>query len=114
MDTTASNSTRKPPPSPARIRANRLNRSKRKGLTSESRQRLREAALRNKPWEHSAGPRTPAGKAKSAANGLRKQAVPGPSVRQLRGELSDIGGLIERMAALRKTSAKAGGSDKHD
>lgn len=86
----------------------------RKGLTPEGRQRLREAALKGRPWEHATGPRTAAGKAKSAANGLRKQAVPGPSVRRLRGELSDIGGLIERMAALRKTSAKAGGSDKHD
>ena len=71
--------------------------------------------MKGKPWEHSTGPKTPAGKAKSAANGLRKQLIPGPSVRQLRGELSGIGDLLEGMAALRINAKEAGkpGSTEH-
>ena len=38
--------------------------------TPEGLQRLREAAQRNRPWEHSTGPRTPEGKARSRGNAL--------------------------------------------
>jgi hypothetical protein len=44
-----------------------------RNLTPEGRQRLREAALRNKPWQHATGPRTPAGKARVAENGRYRQ-----------------------------------------
>lgn len=40
-------------------------------LSEDTRQRLRDAALRNRPWERSTGPRTAAGKARSASNALK-------------------------------------------
>ena len=52
------------------VEANRRNWAKWKGLTPEGRERLRQAALRNKPWKHSTGPRTPEGQARSRANAL--------------------------------------------
>lgn len=48
--------------------AGRMNRAKRKGLTPEGREALRQAAIANRPWEHSTGPRTLAGKAMSRWN----------------------------------------------
>ena len=50
-------------PNPRRVEAGRRNWAKRKGFTPEGLARLREAALRNKPWKHSTGPKTAAGKA---------------------------------------------------
>ena len=52
------------------IEANRRNWAKRGPLTPAGRERLRQAALRNKPWKHSTGPRMPEGKARSRANAL--------------------------------------------
>jgi hypothetical protein len=60
-------------PSPARSAAGKLNRAKRKGLTPEGRERLRQAVLRTQPWRHSTGPSTPEGKAKVARNGMKRQ-----------------------------------------
>ena len=57
------------------IEANRRNRKKWRGFTPEGRRRLREAALRNRPWEHSTGPRTKKGKAKAAENGRSRGPV---------------------------------------
>ena len=54
--------------------ANRANRAKRPPLSQEARARLREAALRNKPWRHATGPRTAAGKARSSQNAVRTGA----------------------------------------
>lgn len=48
--------------------AGRMNVKKRRGLTSEGREALRQAALHNRPWEHSTGPRTAAGKVASRWN----------------------------------------------
>jgi hypothetical protein len=49
---------------------------KRRGLSPEGREKLRQAAVANRPWEHSTGPRTPEGKARSAANGKVRQKGP--------------------------------------
>ena len=53
------------------ILANRLNRMLWQGLTLEGRERLRNAALQNRPWERSTGPKTEAGKNRSKMNALR-------------------------------------------
>jgi hypothetical protein len=76
-------------------------------LSESGRQRLREAAIKNRPWRHSTGPRTPEGKERAAANGYRHRADPG-SLRQLRVGMIDIHGMIEQMAGLRQ--ALQGGS----
>jgi hypothetical protein len=47
------------------VAAGRLNRLKRKGLTPAGAARLSQAARDRKPWEHSTGPRTAAGKARA-------------------------------------------------
>jgi hypothetical protein len=56
-------------PNPRRVAAGRQNRAKRKGLTPAGRERLRQAALRSRPWQFVTGPRTAAGTARSAQNG---------------------------------------------
>ncbi len=53
------------------VEANRRNWAKRGPLTPAGRERLRRAALRNRPWERSTGPVTDEGKARSALNSLR-------------------------------------------
>ena len=63
-------------PNPRRVEAGRRNRKKWKGFTPEGLERLRQAALTNRPWEHSTGPRTPEGKARVAANGKARQKGP--------------------------------------
>jgi len=81
---------------------------KRGPRTPEGRQRMREAALRNKPWLHSTGPRTPEGKARAAANGRRRQKGE-MSVRQLRAAVADVGEMVKEMATLRnKISPRTG------
>jgi hypothetical protein len=87
-------------PNPRRVAAGRLNRLKRKGLTPEGRERLRQAALRNRPWRFSTGPRTPEGKARVAKNGKRSQRGP-VSVRDLKAQLAGLRGLVEEMRAAR-------------
>jgi hypothetical protein len=52
------------------IEANRRNWSLRRGLTPEGRERLRAAAFRLRPWEHSTGPRTDAGRRRSRENAV--------------------------------------------
>lgn len=86
--------------SPARCAAAKLNRAKRKGLTPAGRERLREAALVHQPWRFSTGPRTPAGKAQSVANGKRRQIGP-ISVRELRAELDGLKALAREMSSTR-------------
>lgn len=53
---------------PKRVAAGRANRAKRKPLSAESREKLRQAIRRNKPWLNSTGPVTEKGKKKSARN----------------------------------------------
>ena len=86
-------------PSPRSI-AGKSNRAKRRGLTPDGRERLRQAALAKKPWIHSTGPRTPAGKSQSALNGKRRQ-LGVFSVRELRRELSEYQKMTQEMAGTR-------------
>ncbi|MCA9287865.1 MAG: hypothetical protein KDA05_04725 [Phycisphaerales bacterium] len=54
------------------LEANRRNLAKRrKGFSPEGIERLREAALRDRPWERSTGPATPEGRARSRQNATR-------------------------------------------
>ena len=53
------------------ITANQANRKRWRGISPEGLQRLREAALRNRPWERSTGPRTQAGRVAVRMNALK-------------------------------------------
>jgi hypothetical protein len=93
-------------PNPRRTAAGRLNRQKRKGLTPAGRERLRQAALRNRPWRFATGPRTPAGKARVALNGKIRQLGP-RSVREIRRDLAGLRRLVNEMCAARAATAGA-------
>jgi hypothetical protein len=84
-------------PNPRRVAAGKANRCKRGPLTEEGRQRLRAAALKNKPWLHSTGPRTPKGKVQVALNGKRRQLGP-RSVREVKADLRAVRALIRSIA----------------
>jgi hypothetical protein len=83
-----------PPPNPRRVAAGKLNRRKHKGFTPEGRQRLRRAALENRPWLHATGPRTPQGKARAAANGKLLKARPVQGVPALLDGLARLTGAM--------------------
>ena len=87
-------------PNPRRVAAGKLNQLKWKGHTEAGLLRLREAALRIKPWLKTTGPRTPEGKAKAARNGKARQKgrYSRHERRQLAGDALD---LLEQMAATR-------------
>ena len=87
-------------PDPRRSEIARRNRAKRKGLTPEGRERLRQSALKHKPWRFSTGPRTPEGKAQMAINAKRRQKGP-RSVREVRADLADVRALLREMRASR-------------
>jgi hypothetical protein len=80
-------------PNPRRVAAGRANQAKRRGLTEPGRERLRQSALAHRPWTHTRGPTTPAGKARSAANGRVRQVGP-LSVREMRTKLKEVRCLI--------------------
>jgi hypothetical protein len=61
---------------------------------------LRAAALANKPWRFSTGPRTAAGKQKVAANGKRRQKG-SSSVRERRQQVADATEMVQRLRQLR-------------
>jgi hypothetical protein len=83
-------------PNPRRVAAGRVNWAKRKGLTPEGREKLREAALANRPWLRTGGPCTPEGKARSAANGRLRQRGP-RSVREVRRDLGKLREFVRLM-----------------
>ena len=88
-------------PSPRRVAAGRRNRQQRGPLSPETRERLRQAALRNQPWRASTGPRTAAGKVKSAANGKRRQTSE-RSVREVRRSLAEFTTLAHGLSQARR------------
>jgi hypothetical protein len=93
-------------PNPRRVAAGRRNQLKSKGLTPAGRERLRQAALKNRPWRFSTGPRTAAGKAQVALNGKSRQKGP-RSVRELRRDLAELRILVEEMRSCRQAAAGA-------
>jgi hypothetical protein len=89
------------------VAAGRANRCLRGQLSEAGRKRLREAARREKPWQAATGPRTPAGKERSAQNGRVRQRGE-KSIRALRAEVADVAGLVKQSRDLRR-SLKVGG-----
>ncbi len=71
----------------------------RRNLSAAGRQRLRDAALRNRPWEYSTGPKTPAGKARVAQNGRWRQRG-GKSKRAIKTEIQEALATTDRLAEL--------------
>ena len=88
-------------PNPNRVAAGRLNRQKRGPLSTAAIERLRLAALANRPWEASTGPRTAEGKARSAAN--HRQRVSVRSSDPTREVLSSTTDLLATLADLRRS-----------
>ncbi len=83
-------------PNSRRVLAGRLNRRRRGPITPEGREKLRQSALRNKPWQFATGPQTAEGKAVVARNGKVRQKGP-TSVREARAEARAVRGLIQAM-----------------
>jgi hypothetical protein len=75
-------------------------------LSPEGRERLRQAALANRPWEKSTGPKTAAGKAVVADNGRARQKGP-MSVRQQRAATAEVSALLAGMASLRRAAVQS-------
>jgi hypothetical protein len=92
--------------SPARVAAGKRNRLRRGALSPAGRQRLHDAALRDRPWELSTGPRTAAGKA-AVANDGRKYQKGTTSVRQQRAAMSQAMAIVSKLRKLRKELARA-------
>ena len=88
-------------PNPKRVAAGKLNRLKRGALATEGRERLRQAAIENRPWTASTGPRTAEGKAQAILNGKRRQKKP-LSVREIRHSLAEFANLASEMMEARR------------
>src|SRR5262245_11526169 len=97
-------SANRPSPNPRRVAAGRLNRRKRLGLSSEGRERLRDAALTGRPWDHATGPRTPEGKTRTGSNGKVRQKGEW-SAREVRRSIAAVTGLVRDMARVRELVA---------
>ena len=91
-------------PSPARSAAGKANRARRGPLTAEGRQALRQAALRNKPWLASTGPRTAEGRKQAARNGKVRQKG-AMSVRELQASLAGEVGVLDELRRARRLVA---------
>ena len=57
-------------PTQRQIETNRRNWQQWRGASPEGRERIRQACLRDRPWEHSTGPRTEAGKRRVRTNAV--------------------------------------------
>jgi hypothetical protein len=97
-------------PNPNRVLAGKQNRQRRGALTPDGRQRLRESMLTRKPWVNSTGPRTVAGKARSAENGKYHQTGQ-LSIRQRRAACAGVHDLILAMTAARRQADTASDED---
>lgn len=93
-------------PNPRRVEAGRANRRKRGPLTPEGHQRLRDAALLNKPWKYSTGPKTKGGKLQVLKNAKLRQ-IGRKSIRELRQKLKDLTGLITELKGIRAEAQKS-------
>jgi hypothetical protein len=93
--------TNRPIPNPKRVAAGKRNRQRRKGLTPAGRERLRQQALTQQPWQHASGPTTSAGKAQAARNGKTRQRGE-QSVRERKGLLRALHLLMGGMSAARR------------
>jgi hypothetical protein len=87
---------------PRRQAAGRLNQLKSNGMTLAGRAKLRAAALLNRPWQWSTGPRTGPGKAKAADNGRVRQKGE-VSARELRAEIAKACDLLRELQELRRS-----------
>lgn len=89
-------------PNPRRVAAGRQNRAKAGPITDTTRELLRQAAYRTQPWRFATGPKTPAGKARSASNArvLQKGLF---SVRELRRDIADLHSLVMQMRQTRSS-----------
>ena len=84
-----------------RVQAGRLNQQKSHGLTTQGRDKLRTAIQLRRPWLHSTGPVTPAGKARSRENGsLTRRGDKGG--RAMRREMAAVADLINQTQNLRE------------
>jgi len=80
-------------------------------VTAEGRERLRQAAFANKPWQHSTGPKSVQGKTKAALNSKARQAGES-SAREVRRLLAGLTGLVRDMGTLRRrVQASPGGQE---
>lgn len=87
-------------PNPRRVEAGRRNRARRRGLTPEGREKLRELALQHQPWTYSTGPRSPEGKARIAlSNRARRKGT--QSIASIRAEMAQYAGFIDEMRETR-------------
>lgn len=85
----------------SRSRGPRPSEPKRK-FSAEGLERLRAAAVANRPWTKARGPVTPDGKARSAKNGRYRQRGE-KSRRELAAELKCVFSLMETMAETRRS-----------
>lgn len=86
---------------PKRVAAGARNRALRGPLTEQGRARLQKAAFQHRPWEHTTGPKTVAGKAQAIQNGKRRQ-LGRWSVREIRARLAPIRELVQQIREIRR------------
>lgn len=85
---------------PKRVAAGRRNRAKRGSLSDAAKQLLSEAAKQNRPWESATGPKTQAGKAKSAKNRKGKGAKTDETERPITDKACN---LLSQITAIRRS-----------
>lgn len=88
------------PKNPKRVAAGRRNRAKRGVLSDAARQFMSEAAQQNRPWESATGPKTQAGKAKSAKNRKGKGTKTDETERPI---IDNASNLLSQIAAIRRS-----------
>jgi len=87
-------------PNPKRVVAGRVNRKLAGPISEAGREKLRAAAIANRPWDYATGPKSPEGKQRAALNGKTRQSGP-LSVRELRREQAAARVLIVQLIEAR-------------